>query len=175
VSGTLNVGTAGKVVASGSANGGAINFSGPILVWGKLFARGKSGNGGTLVVSAPDPLPNGTVSILRAKGDFRGAEGGGSIQIGADEVVVQRSKFMVGGATGPGEIRMHQSGTAAGEVSGKLDAHPSGIIEVLAPNADLTVSGAFSAGPAGCVGVSAGGMLDTTGLVSDVALTPNCP
>ena len=38
------------------------------------------------------------------------------------------------------------------EIRATLDARDSGIIEVLAPNADLTASGKFLAGPTGCVG-----------------------
>lgn len=165
--------TPGKILASGSLNGGAINLFGPLLMWGKLLARGASGNGGTLVVSAPDP-GDGLVAIPTVRGDFRGGAGGGSVQIDADEIAFGK-ELRAGGKTGPGAIRMHHNGTQPAELAGKLDARDSGIVEVLAPNADLTVSGTFSAGPAGCVGVSAGGTLDTTGLASDVALTASCP
>ncbi len=85
------------------------------------------------------------------------------------------SQLVVGGTTTPGEIRISHSGTGTAQVHGKLDARESGVVEVLAPNGDLTASGKFFAGPAGCIGVSAGGVLDTSGLANDVPLATSCP
>jgi hypothetical protein len=162
-----------KIFASGSANGGAIELltppaeSVPVLVNGKIDVRGIGGNGGPFTVSGPSSLVSFT-----GRADLRGAVTGGALGIDADVLDVSGARVRVG--TG-GELRLDHGSAAAVTVNGVFDARVNGVIEIAAPAASLTVSGTFFAGPAGCVGVSAGGTLDTTGLDSDVALAASCP
>jgi hypothetical protein len=181
--GTLNVdgyfNSFRKIDASGTANGGSITAQGGTIAFnGKWFARGKTGNGGTLTVSETDPIPDGGIGFSRATLDFRGALAGGVVHLDGTRIGFQHSfpsQIIVRGATSPGEIRMNQSGTNPLNIEATLDARASGVVEVLAPNADLTAIGKFLAGPAGCVGVSAGGIVDTSALASDLPLAPSCP
>jgi hypothetical protein len=175
--GSFNSQSSGRVDASGTANGGSIAaHGGSIGIDGKWSARGKGGNGGTLTISEPDP---GEMTVGKAKLDFRGALAGGQVNLEGSAIVFVSylpSQIVVGGATSPGEIRINQTGTTTCQIHNTtLDARDSGVVEVLAPNADLVASGKFLAGPAGCVGVSPAGVVDTSALVNDVALAPSCP
>jgi len=173
-----------KVDVSGTANGGSIASAGRVAITGKILARGKTGNGGTLTVSSPQAMECcANIGFMRAKLDFRGALAGGLIDLHGDWIqfafglpVPVTSQFRVGGGSSPGEVRITHSGTTHPlEIDANFDARDSGVVELLAPNTDLTVSGKALAGPAGCVGVSAGGTMNTSALVSDVVLAPNCP
>jgi len=174
----------GKVDVSGTANGGSIASAGRAAINGKITARGKAGNGGTLTVSSPEAMECcGNIAFMRAKLDFRGALAGGLIDLHGDWIqfgfglpIPVTSQFRVGGGSSPGEIRITHSGaTHPLEIDANFDARESGVVELLAPNADLTVRGKALAGPAGCVGVSAGGTINTSELLSDVVPAPNCP
>jgi hypothetical protein len=49
-----------------------------------------------------------------------------------------------------------------------------GTIEAMATG-DLTVGGAFRSAPNGCIALTAGGTLDTSGASFDTSLVPDCP
>lgn len=170
----LGVSSSVKIFASGSVDGGAIDLLmtpagvAGVTLQGKLDVRGLGGNGGTLTVATPTRPVSFT-----GRADLRGLTGG-ALGLDADVLDVAGARVRVGGLTG-GELRLHHGSAADVLVNGVFDVRQSGVIEVLAPAANLTVSGTFFAGPAGCIGVSAGGILDTAGLNGDVALTPSCP
>jgi len=173
-----------KILASGTASGGTVSVSaqnGQAFVAGKVMARGRLGDGGTVATASP----NGMV-IFIAKSDLRGGMSGGHVRIDGDSVDLERVRAIVSGGAG-GDIRVNQTGTEPVVVGGVeresgvsggglFDARPSGTIEILAPAASVMIaSGRYLAGPAGCVGLSSGGSTDTTGVTSDVPLSPNCP
>jgi hypothetical protein len=165
-----------KVVGSGSANGGTVELLMPpaaaarIHVSGKIDLRGQTGDGGSVLASGPE----GWIA-LGGKVDLRGAATGGRIAIEAGQLIVGRTQVRATGEAGGGEIRLQQTGAADMALDGTFDARTSGVIAVTTPTASLTVGGIFRAGPAGCVGISAGGTLDTTAVDSDVTLAASCP
>jgi hypothetical protein len=165
-----------KVVGSGSANGGTVELLMPpaaaarIHVSGKIDLRGQTADGGSVLAFGPE----GWIA-LGGKVDLRGAATGGRIAIEAGQLIVGRTQVRATGEAGGGEIRLQQTGAADMALDGTFDARTSGVIAVTAPTASLTVGGIFRAGPAGCVGISAGGTLDTTAVDSDVTLAASCP
>ncbi|MCC6764623.1 MAG: hypothetical protein IT293_08165 [Deltaproteobacteria bacterium] len=160
--------------ASGKVNGGAITLaggpvSGDVTVdSSKLRVKGSSGTGGLLTVSAA----GGAVTIGAATVELTAKTAGGQATIdGVGITVGQKTRFL--GRDG-GEVRFAQSGAGTFSLAGAYDVRSGGVVEALAPSGSLTASGKATTG-GGCVGMSAGGTLDTTLLNADVAITPSCP
>ncbi len=176
VTGLLHV-LGGDLDADGKVNGGILGLyadvaSGDITVdHSTLTAVGTGDFGGSLVISAPA----GTVDVfLSAR--LSGRNTGGDAQVeGAAVTVRAKSFFDVDGHTQAGEIRFNQSGAGLMEIDGTLEARESGKIEALAPAGSLTARGRYKAASAGCIGLSAGGTLNTSAVIADVPLTANCP
>jgi hypothetical protein len=168
----------GDADARGKLDGGAIALlgggaSGDVTVRrsSKLYASGSQGNGGSLVASAPA----GAVTI-EGPVALSGSGMGGQAQVDGVAVTVNRAHFDADGRTlGGGELRFNQSGAGLLLLEGTFEARDNGAIEALAPAGNLTARGKFRVRPAGCVGFSAGGTLDTNAAAADVALTPTCP
>lgn len=119
----------------------------------------------------------GNVDIFRDI-DVRGKNLGGTVLVDSAADLFVKETDAEGGITG-GEIRVDGIGnvflgdsassdfTVEGDVAG-------GVIEASA-GGDLTLKGDFVAEVGGCIGLSAGGTLDTSQADFDVAVTPSCP
>ncbi|MCC6848654.1 MAG: hypothetical protein IT294_09145 [Deltaproteobacteria bacterium] len=160
--------------ASGKVNGGTITLagdpaSGDVAVdASKLRVKGSSGSGGVLTISAAA----GLVAIGTATVELTSKTAGGQAAIdGVGIAVGQKTRFL---ARDGGEVRFAQSGAGSFSLAGTYDVRSGGVVEALAPVGSLTATGKATTG-GGCVGMSAGGTLDTTQLNADVAITPSCP
>lgn len=181
LSATSGLEITGKLDVRGREKGGAIalaaDLTGDVIVSdkGKLIAS-SSGVGGDVVVAAPA----GTVTI-RADIDVSGKLGGGSLDVAAAATDVGPITIKAHGLSG-GRLRFAQSGGGELRLEGKFDAGRSssrvtgtgGTIAASAPTGNLTAIGRFDT-TLGCIGLAAGGVLDTTQLEADVPLSPSCP
>jgi hypothetical protein len=168
----------GDAEAGGKVNGGAVSLvatAGNVTITrsSSITASGAGGGGGSLVVSAPA----GTVTLdTKVALTGKGVMGfGGQAQIDGMGIMLTRARIDADGSQGGGEIRFNQSGAGLLLLDGSFEARADGTIEALAPAGSLTARGKFRAAPAGCVGFSAGGTLDTTGVSSDVPISASCP
>lgn len=168
---------AGNLEAHGQLDGGTISLlgdaaSGDVTVTRTLKASGGFGNGGVVVVSAPA----GAVSLgkIKIEAFCKGALGGGVFVDGVALTVGPKARIDADGQIGGGEIRFAQSGAGTFLLAAGLEARDGGIIEALAPAGTLTVDGRLSAGPAGCIGLSAA-TLDLGAANPDVPIPPSCP
>ncbi|MCC6848011.1 MAG: hypothetical protein IT294_05870 [Deltaproteobacteria bacterium] len=173
---TTAVTVGADIEAQGETNGGAITLagdlaSGSVVVIKSLKLGAKSGNGGTLTVSAPA----GAVSLGKGKVDASSKGGtGGSVFVDGSAITVGPKARIEADGTLGGEVRFDQSGAGTFSLNASIDARDDGIIEALAPAGTLTVTGRLLAGPAGCVGLAAG-TLNAGGAMPDVPVTPSCP
>ena len=164
--------------ASGKGNGGIIQLladpaSGNVTAdRSTLEAAGGTGTGGQVVVSAPA----GTVS-LKGRVDV-GSKGAAAGDVQIDGVAISLGpKFNIDAdnRTTGGEIRINQSGAGTLLMTGgTFDASEGGVIEALAPACSLTVVGRLLVGP-GCIGLSAGLILNTSGAITDAPIAASCP
>ena len=136
-----------KIEVSGS-DGGVIGVTSGTadVTLGKLLARGSSGAGGTIDV---DSAANATVQSVNGRGDTVGAEmrfaANGNLNLG----------------TKSGD-KFDARGTAGGVIEGQATGN-------------LTALGKYTAATGGCIGLSAGGVLTTSGATFDGPLTGSCP
>jgi len=138
-----------KAIKVGGSSGGVVTMtatSGNLAV-SNVDGVGKTGMGATVTMDSAFGLsvPGG----VRLKGDTVGGT----------------ARFTAAGDLSLG----HGSSTAfdvRGASGGTIDGHAAG---------NLTAAGKYSASTGGCVGLSAGGTLDTTGATFDVSLTTMCP
>ena len=159
--------------------GPSLRRAGTIAFNGKWFARGKTGNGGTLTVSEPDPTPDGGIGFSKAKLDFRGALAGGLVHLDADAIAFVPyfpSQIIVRGATSPGEIRINHTGTTPCEIAGdprrarvgrRRSARPE-----RGPHRERQVPRRSRRVRSACRREA---VVDTSALASDLPLAPSCP
>lgn len=154
--------------------GGAASGDVTILKTSTIRATGTGGGGGSVMVSAPA----GAVS-MKGLVDVVGRDfSGGQVQVdGAFVTIGPGARFDADGdfSFSGGVLQFTQSGTGLMLLDGTFDARRNGTIEASAPSGDLTARGRFRVAPAGCVGLSAGGTLDTSGATTDVPITASCP
>lgn len=169
----------GDVKAGGKIDGGSITLesaSGDVWVARSsvLTASGGRGNGGSLTID----VPVGTLTLEAKVGlTGNGTLGvGGQADVFAQTITVDRARIDADGRVAGGALRFQQSGIGAlFLLEGTFEARKNGTIEARAISGDLTVRGKLRAAPAGCIGLSAAGTLDTTGASTDVPVTATCP
>ena len=184
-----------------SSSTGPVSVHAPLLASGAGFAPGGTIEvtaAGDLTVDAPVSTlavgeaagtitltsTGGLVSVnenLRAAGTPAFGGGiGGVIRVEGESVQIASGVDVDAvGETAGGDIRL---GAAAGglDLGGRFLttslSGPGGIIEGTAAG-DLTASGVFRCAgvPDGCIGLGAGGTLDTTGATFDKTPVPDCP
>jgi hypothetical protein len=170
----------GDAEAAGKVDGGSVTLKGGggsgdvhIARNSTLTASGQHGNGGTLVVSAPAGMVIMETKVALTGNGPTGT--GGDASVDGVGITINRTRIDADGRTFGGELRFNQSGGGTFLLDADVDARDSGTIEALAPGGNLTVSGRFRVEPAGCVGFSAAGTLNTANAVPDVPITPTCP
>jgi hypothetical protein len=186
---------------SRGTDGGTITVttgSGDITVRDFLDASGDEGLGGSISLTAGtaaaasinaeqdlrvDSHGNAGTVVLNASGgitiddriDANSTDGtGGTVQVTANGPVVSTDRIEVDGETG-GEI---QIASTAGNVtlSGNYFASgPSGGVIEATASGDLTANGDFDAQIGGCIGLSAGGTLNTMGGAFSPPFVASCP
>jgi hypothetical protein len=127
------------------------------------------GNAGTVVLSA-----TGTITVDDKIDADSSQATGGSVQISANGPVVSTDRIEVDGDAG-GEIQI--ASTASGvTLSGRYLAGglAGGVIEATA-SGNLTADGDFDAEIGGCIGLAAGGTLNTTGGSFSPPFVASCP
>jgi len=141
---------ADRIRARGGADGGVVNLStsaGDLTVE-QIDVRGRDGMGGSVTVVSAGDLTNEQGTNVSG-GDFAAGEAhfsaAGDITLGLSTAI----RFEAGG-------------------------FPGGVIEADAAG-DLTVEGKFKTTVGGCIGLMAGGVLDTTGAEFDQPVMPTCP
>jgi hypothetical protein len=138
-----------------------------VIVNDDLDARGKV-KAGTIEISAL-----GQVSLLgRADVDLRGDLPGASHIEGASASVAPGVRWNAR-TKQPGSALRFVSHTSDLTLDGAFET-TSGTIEGMAAG-NLTAGGRFRAGPDGCIALSAGGTLDTTGGLFDETIVADCP
>lgn len=169
----------GDAETGGKIDGGSITLesaSGDVRVAraSSLTASGTRGNGGSLTIDVPvGALTLETKVALTGNGTL-GV--GGQADVFANSLTITRARFDADGRATGGELRFQQSGIGNPFLlEGTFEARKNGTIEALATSGDLTVRGKLRAAPAGCIGLAAGGTLNTTGASTDVPVTPSCP
>jgi hypothetical protein len=191
-----NVMVDAKVSAQGKLAGGSVFIateSGDCLIERKVRVRSSKGVGGMLSIHA------GRDVVVTDHLDARGKLQAGSIDITAVVAASVLSRAGVdlrgnlpgtahvqGASVGVGQgVRWNARTTEPGSalrfvsLSGHLTLNGifetrSGVIEGMAAT-NLTAMGNFRAGPDGCIALSAGGILDTTGGVFDETIVADCP
>jgi hypothetical protein len=173
--GTLNIDSAmGDVVVAGSLSAAAAanRPGGSVTVTAA----------GNVTLSAPIfAMPGGDVSVaadglLTAEDDVRIAccgtimLHGGSLHVSSTALV---HADLVGFPAGGGEIRM-STDVADMTLSGVFLARAEGVIEGSAAG-NLVADGVFRTAPGGCIGLSAGGTLDTSDGSFDGTVVASCP
>jgi hypothetical protein len=157
----------GQILVQGDAGSGSVSMDGA-----SLTASGAGGNGGSVVISAPA----GAVNLLAKTVASTKTGTGGSITVdGVSLTVGPRARFDVRTHGAPGELRLAQSGAGLFLFDAGVEARTDGTIEALAPMGNLTVRGKFRTGGSGCVGFSAGGVLDVSNISADTPVTATCP
>lgn len=156
------------------------------------YARG--GVGGTVAATAADvsvstitvrgtsqagsiALTSTAGSVTATRLDGRAGGDGGQVSIDASGDVALEDASLDGGTTGGalhvtagGDIELGESASAQFDVQGAT----GGTIEAAAAG-NLTARGTLLAATGGCIGLSAGLVLDTSAASIDVPLTPACP
>lgn len=169
----------GDAETGGKIDGGSITLessSGDVRVArsSSLTASGVRGNGGSLTIDVPvGTLMLETKVALTGNGTL-GV--GGQADVFANSITISRARFDADGRAAGGALRFQQSGIGnLFLLEGTFEARKNGTIEALATSGDLTVRGKLRAAPPGCIGLSAGGTLNTTGASTDVPVTASCP
>jgi hypothetical protein len=147
VGGTVS---AQRLIANGG-NGGTVSVTstvGPVFIDNRIWVRGQKDLGGSASVDAATDL---TFDALL---DARGRNTGGTAEFNAAGNMIlgtsNRTKFRATGDTAGGDIEAAAGG-------------------------DLTVRGKYEVLPGGCIGLSAGGSLDTTQATFDTTPVGSCP
>lgn len=188
----------GKILAEGRGPGaGTISLTATGTVDAhKLSAEAFGVPGGTVAVLAgtvsartivASGNPGGTIELTSTVGDVTvrtakarsGSSGvGGLIDVdSAANATIEKRALVRGGIAG-GEARVAAAGniTLGAGNSGRFDARGTagGVIEGAA-GGNLTAGGKFQAQTGGCIGLSAGGTLDTMNASFDLPTTASCP
>lgn len=188
----------GKIRADGRAPGAgtiSLNASGTADVY-ELRAEGVGVPGGTVAVVAgtvsartivADGSPGGTIELTSTAGDVTvrsakarsgSSSSGGLIDIDSAANATIESRAIVRGGIAGGAVQVVAAGDITLGTSGSADfdarGAAGGVIEGAA-GGDLTADGKYRAETGGCVGMSAGGTLDTSSAKSDVPITASCP
>jgi hypothetical protein len=157
-------------VRTGALQGGTIDlFGGTVLVDAARLEADGGDFGGTIAIFA-------TVSADFVKGAaLVDAEVSGGIFIHAPTVHVGPSADLNAGRIGfkPGGLVCLKATAGNMLVEGDVDARGAGVIEAAA-SGDLTANGDFRTDPGGCIGLSAGGTLNTAGGSFNPAPGPSC-
>jgi hypothetical protein len=146
--------TAGDLIVGGvrvrsGAGGGVVNLfstSGDVDV-DRIDARGRDKSGGVVTVSSAADLLNSTHTKIG------GGDHGG------------QAHFTAAGNMTLGQFNGSRL-EATGAIGGILEGHATG---------NLVAMGKFEAAMGGCIGLSAGGMVNTSGVDADVPITSSCP
>lgn len=182
-----------NVTGAAAGTGGAVSLAAGVVDVRKVKAKGRGGPGGAVGIFAgttavvESVLVSGTAggavviesttgSVAIEKIDARAKTGpGGTVTVDAATDASIEKRVDVRGDPG-GEFRISAGGNLdLGSNGGsKFRATPDGIIEGQA-GGNLTATGKFEAAAAGCIGLSATGLLDTTQATFDVVLSASCP
>jgi hypothetical protein len=173
----LTAGTAGAVLTDNlradgnTVAGGNVSITGGSVQTKTIKVRGSAG--GTVDIKSL----SGDVSVTNVEGE--GSSGaGGTVTIDAASAVNVPDGLQLNSPIAGGAARITAGGNASlGETFGKqfdVSGSAGGVIAVHATG-NLTAMGQFTAASGGCIGLSAGGVLDTTGATFDVPLTASCP
>jgi len=156
--------------ATKSGAGGSILISstaGSVTVDDRLFARGTPG-GSIELTGGTSVTVNDDIEVDSTKGV------GGTIRLDAASAQVSAgARLLAEGATGGGSMRMDATAGNLTLSGGFVAGGGSGIIEGVA-SGDLTANGNFVVQPNGCIGLSAGGTLDTSGGTFDTPVVASC-
>jgi hypothetical protein len=142
------VGKKGEVRSKGNPGGTITVGAAGDITLGKISARGKSIQGGSVTISS-----SGGTIVADRKVDVKSKTTAGTMSFSAVDLVLS-GKF---DAKGKSSV-VGSGGDIEGTASG-----------------NLTANGSFKARNGGCIGLSAGGTLDTTGGQFDVPVTGSCP
>jgi hypothetical protein len=181
--------TINRVVARGEASGGMVTIGSAASITLRSVQADSDGTGGMVEI-----LSGGSLEVI-SQIDVAGMLGGkatltasGDLLVGLAEISAEEGgEVRLSGASIPGIANVSVDSDAAGglflatSTSGDIgmdsiyDARgtPGGIIQVEAAG-DLFASGQFKAVVGGCIGLSAGGTVNTTGGIFDVPITPTC-
>jgi hypothetical protein len=151
--------------------GGTISVLAPSVNVDRFLVRGPQGGNVDVESTAGD------VTIPRSI-DVRGRTLGGTVRIdsAADLFVAETLAYATD--TG-GEIRINAAGNMIlGDTAGsdfRADGDVAGGVVEAQAGGDMTLEGDFLAEVGGCIGLAAGGTLDTSQADFDVIVTPSCP
>lgn len=184
-------------ISADGASGGSIHVmcaNGDLHTVAPLVADGANGDGGSIALSAPGAVTvdshcdvdgrahGGDISVAgnsvtldnRAELFARGAIGGEVTVVGGDVVVAAPARIQVDGDEPSGRIRFVAT---AGDLrlSGRFRARGIGGSIEGSATAGVYADGEFEAAGAGCIGLSAGAAVDTSGGMFDVPVTASCP
>ena len=173
----LTAGTAGAVLTDNlradgnTVAGGNVTITGGSVQTKTIKVRGSAG--GTVDIKSL----GGDVSVTNVDGE--GSSGaGGTVTINAASAVNVPDGLKLNGPSAGGTARITAGGNASlGETFGKqfdVSGSTGGVIAAHATG-NLTAMGQFTAASGGCIGLLAGGVLETAGATFDVPLTGTCP
>ena len=155
--------------SDGGTDGGTIVVSGATVTMPRhqgLHARGRRGAGGIVVVLGGVVVAD---EALVADGFTRG----GTVDVSAEQLTVTVGVTANGGNAGGHVSLVTRSGdlvvgpiASASGGGGVVEAHSAG---------NLTAHGALRAGPGGCIGLSASGVVDVSAAATDTPITSDCP
>ena len=188
--GSLNVNAAGlvtlrrRVRATGPGQfgeGGQVTLSGGNGVHVESTARLLLGGGG-IGGNAAFTSASGNVTLLGDIDVHGGGFGYGQVSVVGNNVQVVSRRISADGGRQGGNIELHAVAgnlSMAGNFRARSGTRNGGpvagaTIEATATG-DLTAAGIFEAAPTGCIALSAGGNLDTSGATFDVPPMASCP
>jgi hypothetical protein len=151
--------------------GGSITATGASLDLGHVSTRGQTGGSAMLSGAA------GSVTMFRYDG--RGSSTTGAFLSVGSAANIDITEILCDGGTTGGEVRLDAFGNVilGANAFDRFDVSATttgGTFEAVA-NGNLTTGSIFSAAPGGCIGLSAGGVLNTAGANFDVPVTASCP
>ncbi len=180
---------------AGSAGSLTVTTSGSVSLL-RFFGRAKVGAGGAVTIDAGGPVTIGRLVVTGPDGGAADVDAGSDVSIGdvdaegdvnGGTLLVKSSGGDVelfgdvdlDGRTSGGEMRVTAPAGNIALGSGissdfEVDGPAGGVIDAQA-GANLTAIGEFRAEIGGCIGLSAGGTLDTSLATFDVTPVASCP
>jgi hypothetical protein len=153
-----------SIEARGKTTGGTIELVAPAVNF-VPGARAPGATGGQVLVTA------GTVNAIQNI-EANGTVAGGLVRITADDITIGSAARANGSGQG-GRVELTAS-TGNMSLQGAYDVRGGGGTIEASAAGDLTAQATFQAA-GGCIGLSAGGTLTTTGSSFDGPVTPSCP
>ena len=161
----------------GHSPGGSINIVGSTIFSGRILANGGDDGGSVSVISVVNP-PGGIT--LDERIDVDGRIAGGSVIVSTPYDATILAEIDARGDVTGGEAHFHADGNLVlgGGSSDKYRATSDGVggtFEADTTTGNLTVSGVYTVQIGGCIGLSAGGVLDTSQATFDTTPVASCP